>query len=444
MDLDDPFSQELQSTRDRIAELQRRSVADPRPGHGLLPEALAELDVALEELSVAGEELRSQNDELASTRQALEAERQRYQELFESAPVAYLVTDPMGRIREANRAAAALLGVGKGFLAGKPLAAYVDGSDRYGFRSMVNRLGQGDQGRVADWPLRLRRRGGEVLTVAATVEPILDHDGGLATLRWLLRRLEPETAASLALPAGQAEAQDDARRRHLENLEDLDVVADLDGTVQVLVDAGVQLLGVDGIGLMLADTQGRLCAAGGSNAAILAFLRAQEHTVKGPCVHAYLLERSVQARSLDGDGRWPQLADAAAVHAVGAALATPIGLYGGPVGACLLVSAGPRAWTDADQLAAEAYASVLAAMLELAAEAQRGSGLTRRLQDQLHGQAVVEQAKGALMARRGIDADAAALQLRQLARRSGRPMAEVAASLLRRLGAGSPEGPRLG
>lgn len=413
MDLDDPFSRELRSLRDRIAELRRRSVADPRPGHGLLPEALAELDLALEELSVAGEELRSRHDELASTRQALEAERQRYQELFESAPVAYLVTDPMGRIREANRTAAALLGVGKGFLAGKPLAAYVDGGDRCGFRSMVNRLGQGDQGRVADWPLRLRRRGGEVLTVAATVEPVLDHDGGLATLRWLLRRPEPA-------------------------LEDLDVAADLGGTVQVLVDAGVRLLGVDGIGLMLADTQGRLCAAGGSGAAILAFLRAQEHTVKGPCVHAYLLERTVQARCLDGDGRWPQLADAAAVHAVGAALATPIGLDGGPVGACLLVSAGPRAWTDADQLAAEAYASVLAAMLELAAEAQRGSGLTRRLQDQLHGQAVVEQAKGALMARRGIDAEAATLQLRQLARRSGRPLGEVAASLLRRLGAGSP------
>ena len=159
---------------------------------------------------------------------------------------------------------------------------------------------------MADWPLRLRRRGGEMLTVAATVEPVLDHDGGLATLRWLLRRLEPA-------------------------LEDLDVAADLGGTVQVLVDAGVGLLGVDGIGLMLADTQGRLCAAGGSGAAILAFLRAQEHTVKGPCVHAYLLERTVQARCLDGDGRWPQLADAAAVHAVGAALATPIGLDGGPV-----------------------------------------------------------------------------------------------------------------
>jgi PAS domain S-box-containing protein len=438
MDLDDPFSRDLRSALDRIAELQRRSVAEPRPGQGLLPEALAELDVVMEELSVTGEELRSQTLELATARRALEAERQRYQELFESAPVAYLVTDPMARVREANRAGATLLGVGKGFLIGKPLAAYVDGSDRWGFRSMVNRLGQGDQGRVADWPLRLRRRGGEVLTVAATVEPIRDHDGGLASLRWLLRRLEPEAATGLALPAGQAEAQDDARRRHLETLEDLDVAADLDGTVQVLMDAGVRLLDVDGIGLMLADTQGRLCAAGGSDDAVLAFLRAQEHVVKGPCVHAFLLERTVQARCLDGDGRWPKLADAAAVHAVGAALATPIGLYGGPVGACLLVSVAPRVWTDAEQQAAEAYASVLAAMLELAAEAQRGSGLSRQLQCQLQGQAVVEQAKGALMARRGIDAEAATFQLRQLARRSGRPLAEVAASLLRRLGAGSP------
>jgi hypothetical protein len=65
----------------------------------------------MEELSVTGEELRSQTGELATTRQPLEAERQRYQELFEAAPVAYLVTDPTGRIR-----------VGKGFLAGRPLA----------------------------------------------------------------------------------------------------------------------------------------------------------------------------------------------------------------------------------------------------------------------------------------------------------------------------------
>jgi GAF domain-containing protein len=332
MDENNPFSRELRSALDRIAELQRRSDADPASGGRLLPEALAGLNMAIEELSVTGEELRAQSDELASTRRALEAERQRYQEL-----------------------------------------------------------------------------------------------------RWLLRRLGPQETARPVLAAEHALAQDDARRSHLEAL---DPAADLDGTVQVLMDEGVRLLGVDGIGLMLADTQGRLCAAGGSDEPAMAFLRAQEHAIKGPSVHAFLLERPVQAADLTGDARWAPLADAATVHGVGAAIAAPIGLFGGPVGACLLISRRPRRWADGDLTAAEAFAAVLAALLELAAEVQRSSGLSRRLQDLVHGQAVVEQAKGALMASKGIDAEAATVQLRQLARRSGRPPAEVAASLLRRLEAG--------
>jgi PAS domain S-box-containing protein len=435
MDQEDPFSRELRSARDRIAELQRRSGDEPRVGGGLLPEALAELDLAIEELSTTGEELRSQTDELAAIRTALEEERQRYQELFESAPVPYLVTDPMGRIGEANRAAAALFGVEQRFLAGKPLAAYVAGSDRWAFRSMVTRLHRGEDDRVADRVLGFRRRDGQVVAAAVTVEPVPGRDGRPETLRWLLRRLEP-AAARRALTVELALVQDDVRRASLAALQDLDPAADLDGTVQVLLDAGVRLMEADGIGLMLADPEGRLCGAGGSDEATLGFLRAQEHATKGPCMHAFLLERVVRSGDLAGDGRWPQLAEAAAVHGVGAALATPIGLFGGPVGACLVASAAPRVWTDGEVQAAEAYASVLAALLELAAEAQRSSGVSRRLQELVRSQAVVEQAKGVLMARKGIDAAAAGAQLRDLARRSGRPLPEVAAGLLGRLAPG--------
>src|SRR4029453_4710176 len=222
MDNDDLFSSELRGIRDRIAELQGRSRAAPGPGGGLLPEALGELDVAIEEL-------RSQTDELHSTREALEAERHRYQELFESAPVAYLATAPLARIHEGNRAAAGLLGVERGFLAGKPLAACVAGSDRWGFRSMVGRLQRGEDERVSEWSLRFRRRGGEGVTVAVTVEPVLQRDGELRALRWLLRPLAAEETPRTALPAEVAEAQDGARREHLEALEDLDPAGDLDG-----------------------------------------------------------------------------------------------------------------------------------------------------------------------------------------------------------------------
>jgi PAS domain S-box-containing protein len=438
MDEHDLFTRELRSARERIAELQQRSDTDAPPGQRLLPEALAELDVAIEELSVTGQELQAQTVELSATRRALEAERERYQQLFEAAPVAYLVTDPTARIQEANRAAAALLGVPQRFLTGKPLAAYVDSGDRWAFRTMVTRLQRGDDDRVADRPVRFRRRGGQIVPAAVTVEPLADRRGGVGGLRWLLREAGHASRPRPAQPVELALAQDEARRVHLEALAELDPASDLDGTVQLVLDAGMGLLEVDGVGLMLADGQGRVSAAGGSDETSLALLRAQEHLMKGPCVHAFLLERVVRSGQLADDARWPQLAEAATVNGVAAVLAAPIGLYGGPVGACLLIAAAPKAWTDGDVRAAEAYASVLAALLEVAAEAQRSVTLASRLQETLGDHAVVEQAKGALMARKAIDAAAAAAELRRLARVSGRPLAEVARSLLRRLGAGPP------
>lgn len=70
---------------------------------------LDELSLAFEELHVAEEELHVQTEELSSSRALLEAERLRYRTLFEHAPVAYVITDREGVIRDANRAASGLL-----------------------------------------------------------------------------------------------------------------------------------------------------------------------------------------------------------------------------------------------------------------------------------------------------------------------------------------------
>ena len=88
--------------------------------------AIEELEEALAELQVAEEELRQQNEELIAGRTDLESERYRYRDLFDSAPDAYLVTDAAGIDREANRAAAELLGVDTNFLVGKPLVIFID------------------------------------------------------------------------------------------------------------------------------------------------------------------------------------------------------------------------------------------------------------------------------------------------------------------------------
>src|SRR5436190_24291414 len=87
-------------------------------------ETLENLRVALEELRTADEELRQQNEDLAAAHLAVEIERQRYQELFDLAPDAYLVTDRAGIITEANRSASEMFGIAPQFLHGKALAAH--------------------------------------------------------------------------------------------------------------------------------------------------------------------------------------------------------------------------------------------------------------------------------------------------------------------------------
>src|SRR4051812_28344472 len=55
---------------------------------------------------------------------ALAVERQRYLEYFQHGPQACLITDARGRIREANQAAAELLGTSPERLYDKPLALF--------------------------------------------------------------------------------------------------------------------------------------------------------------------------------------------------------------------------------------------------------------------------------------------------------------------------------
>ncbi|MBD1846682.1 PAS domain S-box protein [Cyanobacteria bacterium FACHB-63] len=204
IDLLSEYIQVVQQRTKRLYESTRDAAnADPY----LMLDCIEELRSALEELRVAEEELRQQNESLLSAQSVIEAERQRYQELFEFAPDAYLVTDLRGSIREANRAATDLLNLSHQFLVQESLITFVDEDQRSAFRGVLNQLPMIH--RIQEWEVTVcKRRTDSKIDTAVTVETVRDPKGKEIALRWIIRDI---TARK------RSEAQ--MRETQLQNLE---------------------------------------------------------------------------------------------------------------------------------------------------------------------------------------------------------------------------------
>jgi PAS domain S-box-containing protein len=178
-------------------------------------ETVKDLRLALEELRVADEELRQQNEELNAAHLELDNERRRYQELFELAPDAYLVTSLAGIIGEANQSAASLFGIAPQFLTGKALAAYIASEDRPRFRALLSERVQG--GRSHTTLFRLRTRGGRRLVAELTYSVAERFDGKPVGIRWLIRDVTEQERLARQIRTLNAELE----RRVAERTADL-------------------------------------------------------------------------------------------------------------------------------------------------------------------------------------------------------------------------------
>jgi GAF domain-containing protein len=219
----------------------------------------------------------------------------------------------------------------------------------------------------------------------------------------------------------------DALTKSVARLEGVDPVdTGLDAALELAVAETDGLFGVDGAGLMLIDADGVLCSTAASDRPGGMLESLQEQFGEGPCVDAFLKDGPVLAEDLAADPRWPSVGPLAAGHGVRAVLGVPIDLRDGPMGTLNVYAAHPRGWDDSEVAAIQAYTRVIASLLRSAVQAHVSGRAASQLQRALDSRSLIEQAKGVLMERRGLDQQAAFELLRSRARSTRRRLQDVA------------------
>ena len=207
--------------------------------------------------------------------------------------------------------------------------------------------------------------------------------------------------------------------RSLAPLTDSDPVADLASTLDLVVVAAKQLFGVDAVGTMFPDADGRLRGASASDPLAQTLEDNQETLAAGPCLDAFASGQPAIMHDATLESRWGEATLAFVELQIRSALSVPIQLGDGPIGTLDAYAAAPRGWDATEVSALQTYAGLVATLLGTAANAQANGRLAEQLQVALDVRRLIDQARGALVERERLNDQQAFIDLRRAARSSG-------------------------
>jgi len=150
----------------------------------------------------------------------------------------------------------------------------------------------------------------------------------------------------------------------------------------------------------------------------------------GPCLDAVRKVTTVLVPDMDGESRWPAYVARTIPLGVRGSLSVPLGIEAGVVGALNIYATAARAFDDeAVDLAIELaeYAGIVATTAD---QYNRATSLAEQMQRAMESRAVIEQAKGILMAQRHCSADEAFEVLVRLSQETHRKLRELAEALV--------------
>jgi GAF domain-containing protein len=210
-------------------------------------------------------------------------------------------------------------------------------------------------------------------------------------------------------------------------VEDFDVVE----LLTVLAARCVEVLDVAAAGLMLvnADEELRVIASSSETMRLLELFELQSE--EGPCTECFASGAPVvHPRLADGDLRWPRFSPRAIEAGFHAVHALPMRLRGQTIGALNLFRAETGSMSEADLTTAQAFADVATIAILQNRAASEAQAVNDQLNHALNSRIVIEQAKGMVAEREGLDMDHSFRRLRAYARSHNLRLVDVACSVI--------------
>lgn len=210
-------------------------------------------------------------------------------------------------------------------------------------------------------------------------------------------------------------------------VDDFDVVE----LLSTLTERCVEVLGVSAAGVLLVAPEGGLRVVASSSEAMRVVELFELQSDEGPCLDCYRSGEAVTNEDLATvDGRWPRLAPVAIEAGFRSVHAVPMRLRRAIIGALNMFGTGPGAMADEDVTAAQALADVAT----IAILQQRAFFESRMLNEQLDhaltSRVAIEQAKGVVAERTGLNMQEAFEAMRGYARGHNLRLHDVARALI--------------
>lgn len=209
-------------------------------------------------------------------------------------------------------------------------------------------------------------------------------------------------------------------------VDDFDVVE----LLTRLADHCVGVLGTAAAGLLLSGPDGVLRVMASSSDTVRMLELEEVAVEEGPGFDCFHGAAPVINQPLEADGRWPSFGP----HAIDAGFrsvhALPMRLRGTVIGALTLFHVEPSEMTEDDIEAARALAAVATIAILQHRAALEAQLLNDQLTHALNSRVVIEQAKGMVAERRGLDLDQAFALLRSYARDHNVRLADLAREVI--------------